>query len=311
MNEIFKKLLEANILTEDSRLELEAAFQSQLNEAIEQAKKDTTEQVTASIHETWIKERDVLIEALDTQATSFLTDELKELKEDVERFRDLEAEFAQRLVEHKSDLSKALKSDVKQLVERLDAFLEIRLTEELDELRDDIAEVRNLEFGKSIFEAFQNEFKKMAKSDGNSIETRLSESEQRLEESETALKTERKRTAQLERSIKLESVLTPLTGKSREVMAAILANVPTAKLEESYRTYVGRVLSESAPKTTAAKSPVLAEGSTSVGVKGVVKSGDNTQVLAEQKLVADRETRTTSMLTESERQRLRSLSGLN
>jgi len=243
MDELLKKLLDAEILTEDTKKELETAFKAKLDAAAQEARAEAQASVAAELNEQWITERETLIEAIDAKVTEALAEELIELRSDIERFRDLEAEYAEKLVESKEEMAAVLKSDISELIEKLDAFLEIRLTSELDELREDFAEIKKNEFGKKVFESFVAEFKKHYAGD-DSIESRLTETEQRLDDSLTALEESEKKTAKLERKIKLESVLAPLSGKTREVMEAILKNVDTLMLEDAYKTYVGRVLKE-------------------------------------------------------------------
>lgn len=310
MNELLKKLLEAEILTEETKQELEAALQKQLDEAIEAAKKEATETVTADLHESWMKERDMLIEALDAKVTEMVAEEMEELHEDVERFRDLEAETAEKLIEAKAEMATTLKGDMKQLIEKLDAFLEVRLAEELEELRDDVAVIKKNEFGKSVFEAFVTEFKKHYAGD-DSVEAKLNETEQRLEDALLALEEQEKKASALERSIKLEKVLSPLSGRTKEVMEAILARIETPMLEDAYKTYIGRVLKETSAKEVASEkeTSVLAEGEKKV-VGGVVKSGDNKEVIAEEKVITESEVVKTGLSPEI-KARFRALSGLN
>jgi len=301
MDELLKKLLAADLLTEETKKELESAVKKQLEEAVTKAKDEAAADVRAQLHEQWINERDALISALDDKVSAFLMTEMKELRDDIERFRDLEAEYAEKLVETKSEMASQLKSDMAQLVEKLDAFLEVRLTAEVDELREDITEVRKNDFGRKIFEAFISEYKKFA-ADDDSIEGRLNETETKLETTVAKLTETQKELSGLRRAKKLSEVLAPLSGRSREVMEAILKNVNTEQLDEAYKTYIGRVIKESAPTETtkevikeakaapatpaekekAAKSAkVLAEGDKKV-TKGVVKSGDKRVELDEQ-----------------------------
>ena len=192
MDELLKKLLEAEVLTEETRQELEGAFKTQLTEAMNLARAEATATVTAELNEQWINDREILIEALDSKVTEALTDELKELKEDIESFRDLEAEHAEKLVEAKSALSETMKKDIAQLIEKLNSFLEVRLAAELDELREDVAVVKKNEFGRKVFESFVAEFRKHYAGD-DSIEGKLNETTQRLEDAMTALEESEKK----------------------------------------------------------------------------------------------------------------------
>lgn len=309
MDELLKKLLAAEVLTEETRQELEGAFKKQLDETMEVARAEAKAMVTAELNEQWINDREILIEALDSKVTEALTDELKELKEDIERFRDLEAEYAEKLVEAKDALSTTMKKDIAQLIEKLDSFLEVRLTAELDELREDVEIVKKNEFGRKVFESFVAEFKKHYAGD-DSIESKLNETEQRLEDAMIALESAEKKAAKMERSIKMEKVLAPLSGRTKEVMEAILKTVDTAMLEDAYKTYVGRVLKETSAKdveTSEKETKVLAEGVKQVS--GVVKTGDDdTQIIEEQ--VREEKEIQSPKISDAEKQHLRRLAGL-
>lgn len=313
MDELLKKLLEAEVLTEETKSEIETAVKKQIDETLQRAREEATAAVTAELNEQWISDRETLIEALDAKITESLAEEIADLKSDIERFRDLEAESAAKLVEAKEQMAEQLKGDIAQLIEKLDAFLEVRLSSELEELREDFDAVKKQQFGKTVFEAFVTEFKKHYAGD-DSIESKLNESEQRLQDALTALENAEKKAARMERTMKLESVLKPLSGRSREVMEAILKNVETSMLEEAYKTYVGRVLKESTDQDTSEKEgTVLAEGEVKPVVAGVKKSGDNADLAAEQKSLTEAEQAqkdAAPTITESEKLRLRRLAGL-
>lgn len=311
MDELLTKLLEAEVLSEETRVELKAALTKQLEEAAAAARAEATASVTAELNEQWITEREALIEALDSRVTEALTSELKELREDIERFRDLEAEKAVEIAEAKAAMAETLKSDVAQLIEKLDAFLTIQLTEELNELREDIAEVKQIEFGRQVFESFYDTFKRFCVDDDSTV-AKLSETEKQLADTATALAEAQKRVSSMERAAKLESVLAPLSGRTKEVMEAILRNVDTSMLEEAYKTYIGRVLKETSHKEVSAsgkEDEVLAEG-VSQTVTGVAKTGDDVQQLDEDQQLHDRVTVTASTITESEKAHLRRLAGI-
>lgn len=286
MDELLKKLLSAEVLTEDTKKELETAFKTKIDEAVKNAREDATALVTAELNEKWIVERDTLIEALDAKVSEVLKEELTELKDDIDRFRDLEAEHAEKLVEAKAEMADELKNDIKDLVEKLDAFLEIRLMAELEELREDIESEKKKKFGQKVFESFVDEFKKHYASD-DSTEAKLNETEARLQDALTALDEAEKKTAKLERAKKFNEVLAPLSGRSKEVMEAILKNVDTPLLEDAYKTYIGRVLKDTTSdvvtetKTSEKETKVLAEGKKEETVSGVAKTGDNKEQLEE------------------------------
>ncbi len=318
MDELLKKLLSAEVLTEDTKKELETAFKTQLDEAINSAREEAKLSVTAELNEQWIQERETLIEALDAKVTEALAEELNELRGDIETFRDLEAEHAEKLVEAKSEMASAVKKDIAQLIEKLDTFLEIRLTAEVEELREDVEAVKKQQFGKTVFEAFVTEFQKYYAAEDDSSESKLAEAEQRLEDTMSALEEAEKKAAKLERSIKLEKVLAPLSGHTREVMEAVLKNVDTPMLENAYSTYIGRILKETAAPVTESKTTtseketkVLAEGEKVAQPKGVVKTGNDVVKTDEDQLIESAEDKLSApILTESEKHRLRVIAGI-
>lgn len=317
MKELLQKLLAAEILTEETKAELQTAFSTQLTEEIEKARADATASVTAQLNEQWITERETLIEALDSKVTELLNEELKDLKGDIERLRDLEAVYANKLVESKAAMATQLKSDVDTLVEKLDAFLEVRLTTEMEELRENINEVAKNDFGKKIFEAFVGEFKKHYAGD-DSAESKLVEAQARLDDTLTVLEKTEKKIAQLERTNKIRDVLTPLGGRSREIMEAILKNVDTPLIEDAYKTYIGRVLKES---TTEKKSEVPAEKEDKVlaegkndsqptdKVEGKTVSGDKASDVEDTKLVTESVV-TTAQLSKEQKEYFRRMGGI-
>lgn len=312
MEELLKKLLEANILSESNRQELSEALNKQLSEAIATARKEATIAVTAELNEQWINDREVLVEALDAKVTELLTAELQEYHESIDQYRDVEAEFAEKLVEAKAQMAESYKADLTQLVEHLNSFLEERLTVELEQFRDNINEVQKISFGRKVFESFVEEFKKHYAGD-DSLEGKLNETEQRLEDTESALQESETKLARLQRSIKLNEVLSPLSGRTKEVMSAILDRVETAQLEEAYKTYIGRVLRESSKEDQTSekeKSTVLAEGNTTkTEVSGVTKTGDDAQQISES-AVHTQVVATTPTISDAEKTRLRRLAGI-
>ena len=312
MEKLLKDLLEAEILTTETAQELQESITAQLNEAIAAAKLEATVTVTAQLNEQWITERGILIETIDEKVTEVLEAELAELKEDVERFRDLEAEYADKLVEAKHELALKLEEDLDQLVQRIDAVVEIRLAEELTELKTDIQESRNQAFGKKVFEAFVNEFKTFYTTD-DSIEAKLSETETQLAEAMEALAASETEKASMVRTQKMRAVLEPLSGRTREVMEAVLRSVDTPLLENAYNTYIGRILKESSTDDNSEKeTKVLAENDESKdSVVGIVKDGNDAAQLSEsQDLDKREEPVATSSISVEERARLRRLAGI-
>jgi len=149
-------------------------------------------------------------------------------------------------------MAEQLSQELDQLVDKMDAFFELRLSEELEELREDLEVVKQNEFGRKIFEAFATEYGR-SYIDEDSIQSKLSAAVAKLADAEQTIGKLEESQAKMVREAKLEKVLAPLNGKKREQMAFVLQNVETARLEEAYNHFIGRVLKEEAPAPSQVK----------------------------------------------------------
>ena len=314
MDELLQKLLESEVLTAETQKELKEAIEQKVTEAVEAAKAEAAADVRTELTEQWVNERDALIEAVDAKVGDFLDSELDELKSDIERFRDLEAESAEKLVEAKATMAEELKGDLAELVEKLDSFLEIRLRAELEELVEDIAQVKKDEFGRKIFEAVRQEYSKNF-ADDESLEGTLRETEKRLTDTAEALEEAERKVATMERDNKLEEILSPLSGRQKEVMEAILKNVDTVNLEEGYKTFIGRVIKETEENKSEKEIPVLAESASDAEKdtlkKAKVISGDNKEQIAENEKQLTESVDTGSKLSQDARLKLQRWAGIS
>lgn len=311
MQDLLQKLVETEILNEETKTEITEAMQQHLTAISEKAKQDAIADVTAELNEKWLAERDSLVEALDQAMQEGLQEGLKALEGDIERFRDLEVEYGQKLAEAKNEMAAKLTQDMEDLVESMDAFIELQLGSELSELKESIEEESKKQFGRKVFEAFRAEFE-TAYHDEAGTAAKLTEASARLQDAMSALEKAEKKIAIQERQQKLQQVLQPLSGRSREVMEAILDKVDTPLLEEAYKTYIGRVLKESTDVKSATKSSekenkVLAEGAKSQVISGKIVDGTNQDILKEEQAIHQAQKQT---LNESARLQYRRLAGL-
>lgn len=280
MKEILDKLLATEVLSEENRTELTEAIQNAIDTAVNAkleekvAEKEAEvealkEQLTVDYAAQFAADREALIEAVDTKVEELLKEELTELADDISNFRDLEVEYANKLVDEKKALAEAVEADMAKLVERLDTFLELRLSEEFDELRESIEEVKKVNIGRKLFEAALAEVQQYvhADSDLEDLNAQLEEAQAELAKRDEALQEAQKLISASERDKKMEEVLSSLQNRPREIMEAILKPVPTDKLEETYEKFIGRVLHESVTDSSekesaapAVEAPVLAEG---------------------------------------------------
>lgn len=302
MDELLKKLLESQVLSEDTKTQLEEAIATQMADVIKEAKEAATTEAKLEMAEQWLEARDALIEALDMKVTELLVAEVEELKEDIAAFRDLEVEAAEKLTEAKLELAETVKADMKELVGQLDTFLTLQIDEEFAELKTDIMEAKKLDFGRRVFESFMDEYQvKFVSEDQTHV--KLAEAEAKLQVVEAKLNEATATKAKMERTIKLEGLLEPLSGHQRSLMETILANVETKELEKAYGKFIGRVLKES---TSAPATAPIVEGVDPAAkpVTPVVKSGDLVEESAGSKGAE-------TLLTESEKRKLQRLAGIN
>jgi hypothetical protein len=265
MDEILQKLLNSELLSEEARAEISTQWTTAIEEYKTTVREDVTMTVRGEIAEQWANERDSLIENVETFVAKKLEEEIEELRHDIERFRDLEAEYAEKIVEEKHAMAETLSEELDQLVDKMDAFFDLRLSEEFKELREDLEIVKQNEFGRKIFEAFATEFNG-AHIDEDSIQSKLQAAVAKLGDAESTIAKLEESQAKMVRESKLEKILAPLNGKKREQMSFVLQNVETSRLEEAYNHFIGRVLKEEAAPEADAKTQPL--------VESVVVTGD-------------------------------------
>ncbi|MFY0655435.1 MAG: hypothetical protein JXR12_01525 [Neptunomonas phycophila] len=312
MNELLKKLLENEVLAEDTKAELTAAFESFEAELTESVRAETEVQVKAELTEQWVKDREVLVEAIDSKVGEFLDRELGELKEDVSRFRDLEAEYAKKLVEQRAIMAEELKDDMSTLIDQIDQFLGERIEAEFNELKEDIDEFKKLQFGRKIFESFATEFN-VNFVDEDSLQSQVQELTAKLEESENKLSESVETTAKLSRDAKVNELLAPLNEYQREVMSNILDTTPTEKLDERFTQFVGRIVEESSQTPEKENETVLAEAAEKQQIDESAKPAEATVVVKEgnaEENTAEQVEAQVSQLTESDMLSLKRLSGI-
>lgn len=243
MDEILKKLLDHELLSEENRAEISGQIDAYVATFKSQVREEVSAEVRTELAEQWVNERDELITKLDTFVTEAVTTEFKDLKDDVERYRDLEVEYATKIVEEKTRLAEEVAKELDSLVDKMDAFFELRLSEEFKDLKEDLEVVKQNKFGQAMFEAYASTFAKNFV-DEDSVQAKLSITESKLADAEAQLASLEDQRNKMIRESKMEQVLSNLTGKKREQMAIVLKNVDTDRLEESYKFFIGRILKE-------------------------------------------------------------------
>jgi hypothetical protein len=264
MEEILKAVLSSEILSEETKTQLTEHVKT-----LEKSLRETIEtEVRAELAEKWVQERDELAQKMEVFVSESLQQELTELRDDIKQFRNLESEYeaklaeqrvlmAEEVVAEKQKLQSALEEELETLVDKLDEFLEIRLSEELTELAEDIQSVKNSKLGQEMFEAYAEIFMRSHLSK-TGVMKKLEEAEKQVELLSTKLEESTMVAADLIRESKMTNLLSNLSGSKREQMEILLKGVATERLEETYKQFVGRIMkdepqvqiSESSQQTT-------------------------------------------------------------
>ena len=253
MDKILQTLFESNVLNAETKQLIESQFAESLDLLLKEERQKIEDEVRIEMTEQLRKDRELLTEALDLKLESIVEAEYAELREDIESFRDLEVEYAERLIEERAELRDEAKESVLELVEKLDMFLEMRMDEEFEELRDDLHEAKRNNLGKKVFEAFKQEFASIINEDEQQASNELEIMREQLEDMKAELQVARNNVLKEERKAKMASLLSNLEDNSnaKAKMQELLKNIPTSKLDESYSRYLPHVIGESIDSKTA------------------------------------------------------------
>ena len=278
MDEILNKLLQSELLSEETKAEISEQWTASVEAFKQQVREEVSGTVRLELAEQWAGERDELIGKVDTFVAEALTKEIAELRGDIDRFRDLEAEYAEKLVEEKHAMAEEVAAELDGLVDKIDQFFEMRLSAEMEELKEDLEVVKQNEFGRKIFEAFAKTYGE-SYVDEDAVQSKLTIAESKLADAEKALAAREEELNKMIREAKMEQVLSPLTGKKREQMAMVLRSIETSRLEESYKFFIGRILKEG---DEPAKAAVVNEGAPIVEAKTTVVTGEPEAIVESQ-----------------------------
>lgn len=232
MSKEFKKLLESELLNDESKKELKEAIESFKEEAILEAKKELETDYAKKM----IAEKEELAKQMFSLIEESVAKEIEELKEDIKYYKEIEPKYAQKLEEFKKEYSEKMTAGFEKLVES-------QVKVEIKELEEDLLEAKNNNFGIQIFEAFRGTFEKLGVSDD------VATIKKELEKVKSELAESKEEIAMGKREKIMESLLNNLNGSKRDVMKTILENVSTEKLEERYNETIESVLEESTKET--------------------------------------------------------------
>jgi len=227
----FKKLLESELLNDDTKVALEEAIAAFKEESITEAKG----QLEVEYAKKMLAEKQEIAAKMTDLINEAVTQEIEELKEDIAHYKNIEPKYAQKLETFKIEYAK-------KLSESFEALVESHVKEEISELHDDLMEAKQNNFGMKLYESFKGVFDKLGVSDDiQAIKDELETSKSALSESESEV-------AKLQREQVLEGLLDNLSGSKREVMKTILESVSTDNLDQRYKETIDSVLEESVQK---------------------------------------------------------------
>ncbi len=159
----------------------------------------------------------------------------------------------------KKELEESKKKTIQELAKAADGFIFETLHDELSQLKEDISEARQNNFGKKIYEAFMSEFSSSFHNENrefkkmyNALEERenkLEEARRKIEEKDREIMESKNKIAikesQLKRQNILNELLAPLGKESKEVMEDMLKDVKTHRLTEHFNMYLPTLLEDS------------------------------------------------------------------
>ena len=323
MFEAIKPLIDSGILNEETRVAVETAFKSKLEEAKESLRTEIREEMAKRyehdkanmvealdrmVNETLQAEVSKLAEervvaaqdrvaqtqkmiakakAFESFMKGALTQEVKEFRADrasyktainklegfvAENLRNEISEFAEDkadlartkvavITEGKAKLAKLHESFVKKSASLVESTVKATLRNELTQLKSDIQEARENNFGRKIFEAFATEFSAThlnERAEVKKLINTMAMMEQKLEEAKQAAELAESRAVVKDAEIKrinesatrqgkLNELLKPLSKEKADVMRSLLESTSTDKLEVAFRKYLKPVMEGSAP----------------------------------------------------------------
>ena len=218
---------------------------------------------------------------------SFIVDSLaKEIAEFHADKKDL-AETKVKLVRDSKAKFEAIKKEfISKSAEAIQETVGKGLRSEIAQLKEDIEQARQNDFGRRLFESFASEYATSylnEKSETSKLMQVVKQKELELEEAARVVAETKEEVARREKEIsvvkesaqrekKMAELLSPLSGDKREVMTELLESVKTEKLDAAFDKYLPSVMDGGKPAKKA-----LTEGKEITGNKEskATASGEN------------------------------------
>jgi hypothetical protein len=201
--------------------------------------------------ENFSKLEQFVVEALAKEIADFYDDKKDLAETKVKLVKEAKEQFAQ------------LKSKfVKTSAELVESVVKQGLEKEINQLKEDIDQARQNDFGRKIFEAFTSEYQNSLlneKSETSKLLKVIAEKEQKLAEAQSIISEKQSLVESKEQEIAraqqtaerkevMSELLNPLNKDQKEIMSELLESVQTAKLRTSFDKYLPAVLSGSTPE---------------------------------------------------------------
>lgn len=236
---------------------------------------------------------------LEKFITHALAREINEFSEDKKAVVEARVKL---VAEGRKQLEALKHKFIKESSKKVGALISENLKSELSQLKEDIKQARENNFGRKLFEAFASEFSTThlsEKAETRKLIQKLEEKETQLAESINALKSKEQLIENKEREVRmikeshrrekvLDDLLSPLNEEKAAVMKTLLESVRTSKLQSTFDKYLPAVLNNSASKAVSSENSqeMLNEGvkfSEATGNKSakpvVVEDDDNNNVI--------------------------------
>lgn len=233
------------------------------------------------------KKQNAAMSKLDAFVTEGLTKELSEFAQDK---ADLARARVAIVTENKAKLQRLQDSFIKRSAELVERTVEHTLRSELTQLKKDIQEAKQNDFGRKIFEAFATEYgathlneraevKKMT----NAIESfkrQLGDAHKAKALAESKAKASAAQVQRIneshQRAQKINDLLKPLSREKAEVMRELLESVQTDRLGVAFKKYLSPVMDgKTIAKAAPAAQPLVESKTAHTGDRAAASVGDN------------------------------------
>lgn len=194
--------------------------------------------------------RKMSITRLEEFTIKQLSEEVTELNEDRQSLSDAKVKV---LREGKAALAKAKTNFIKRSAKIVETAIGSTLRSEMSQLREDIEQARNNNFGRKIFESFAAEYITSFLSENSEIRglmSKVTDQKARIKDLNESLKTVTTKSKLMEsraaRAATLNELMAPLSKDKKALMMDLLEGVSTPKLKGAFKRYLPAVLNEAA-----------------------------------------------------------------